>query len=90
MASVDFRGLRPRSRLVKTVALGRGGAETYCACVGFGAIRAGGFLPVTAAGSCKTVASAYFRGCGVCTQYDPKVVLGARTLNPKDDAYYGS
>ena len=48
--------------LAKTVALG--GDATDCAGVGFGAIRAGGFLPVKAAGGCKTVASAYFRGCG--------------------------
>ena len=27
--------------------------------MGFGAIRAGGFLPVKAAGGCKTVAGAY-------------------------------
>ena len=50
----------------------------------------GGFLPVEAAGGCKTVASAYFRGRGVCTQYGPKVILGAKTLDPKGDAYYGS
>ena len=42
---------------------GRGEA-TDCAGVGFGAIRAGGFLPVKAAGGCKTVAGAYFRGRG--------------------------
>ena len=39
---------------------------------------AGGFLPVKAAGGCKTVAGAYFRGRGACTQYDPKIVLGAK------------
>ena len=61
-----------------------------CAGVWFGAIRAGGFLPVKAAGGCKTVASAYFCGCGPCTQYDPKVILGAKALDPKGDAYYGS
>ena len=38
----------------------------------------------------KTVAGAYFRGRGACTQYDPKVILGAKTLDPKGDAYYGS
>ena len=57
----------------------------HCTRVGFGAIGAGGFLPVTAAGGCKTVAGAYFRGRGACTQYDPKVVLGAKTLDPKGD-----
>ena len=41
---------------------GRGGEATDCAGVGFGAIRAGGFLPVEAAGSYKTVAGACFRG----------------------------
>ena len=56
--------------------------------MGFGAIRAGSFLPVKAAGGCKTVAGAYFRSRGACTQYDPKVILGAKTLDPKCDAYY--
>ena len=38
--------------LSKTVCAGRGGggAATGCACVGFGAIQAGGFLPVEASG----------------------------------------
>ena len=58
--------------------------------VGFGALRVGGFLPVKAAGGCKTVACAYFRGRGACTQYDPKVILGAKTPDPRGDAYYGS
>ena len=30
------------------------------------------------------------RGRGACTQYDPKVLLGAKTLEPKGDAYDGS
>ena len=55
-------------------------AVTGCAGVGFGAMRAGGFLAVEAAGSCKTVAGAYFRGRRACTQYDPKVILGTKTL----------
>ena len=67
-----------------------GVAATGCACVGFGAIRAGGFLLVEAAGGFKTVARAYFRGRGACSQYDPKVIVGAKTLDPKCDAYYGS
>ena len=57
--------------------------------MGFGAIEAGGFLTVEAAGGYKTMASAYFRSRGACTQYDPKVILGAKTLDPKGDAYYG-
>ena len=61
-----------------------------CAGGGFGAIRAGGFLPVEEEGGCKTVASAYFRGRGAWTQYDPKVILGAKTLDPKGDAHYRS
>ena len=69
---------------------GWGGDATDCAGVGFGGIRAGGFLPVKAAGGCKTVAGTYFRGRGACTQYDPKVIPGAKTLDPKGDAYYGS
>ena len=58
--------------------------------MGFGAIRAGGFLPVEAAGGHKTVAGAYFCGRGACTQYDPKVIVGAKSLDRKGDAYYGS
>ena len=70
---------------------GNGGGEaTDCAGVGFGAIRAGGFLPVKAAAGGKTVAGAYFCGRGACAQYDPKIILGAKTLGPKGDAYYGS
>ena len=48
MASVDIRGLGPKKSLAKKVALG-GGDATDCAGVGFGAIRAGSFLPVKAA-----------------------------------------
>ena len=57
---------------------GKGGEATDCAGVGFGAIRAGGFLPAKTAGGCKAMAGAYFRGRGACTQYDPKVILGAK------------
>ena len=67
-----------------------GGDATDCAGMGFGATRAGGLLPVEAAGGCKTMASAYFCGRGACTPYDHKVILGAKTLDPKGDAYYGS
>ena len=67
---------------------GGGGDATDCAGVGFGAIRAGGFLPVEAAGGYKTVA--HFRAGGACTQHDPKIILGAKTLDPKGDAYHGS
>ena len=67
-----------------------GGDATDCAGVVFGAMRVGALLPMKAAGGCKTVAGAYFRGRGACTQYDPKVILGAKTLYPKGDAYYGS
>ena len=80
MAGVDFRGLRP----------GGGGDATDCAGVGFGAFRTGGFLRLEAAGGYKTLAGACFRGRGACTQYDPKVIVGARTLDPKGDAYCGS
>ena len=37
-----------------------GGLAADCAGAGFGAIRAGGFLPLEAAGGCKTVAGAYY------------------------------
>ena len=50
----------------------------------------GRFLPAEAAGGYKTVAGAYFCGLGACTQYDPKVILGAKTLDPKCDAKNGS
>ena len=30
------------------------------------------------------------RGRGACSQYDPKVIVGAKTLDPKCDAYCGS
>ena len=89
MAGVDFRGLRPENVWPRRSP--RGGVEaTDCAGVGFGAIRAGGFLPVEAAGGYKTVARAYFRGRGACSQYDTKVIVGAKSLDPKCDAYYGS
>ena len=79
-----------RQALAKTGALGGGDDATDCGGVGFSAIRATGVLPVEAAGGYKTVAGAYFRGRGACTQYDPKVIVGAKTLDPKCDAYSGS
>ena len=88
MAGVDFRELRPKNVWPRRSP--GGGEATDCAGVGFGAIWAGGFLPVEAAGGYKTVACAYFRGRGACTQYDPKVIRGARTLDPRGDAYCGS
>ena len=76
---VDFgQDGRPRN--------GGGGEATDCTGVGFGAIRAGGFLPVEAAGGYKTVAGAHLRVRGACSQYDPKVIVAARTLDPKYDA----
>ena len=90
MASVDFRGLRPKTVCARRSRRGGGVAATDWAGVGFGAIRAGGFLPAEAAGGYKTVAGAYFRGRGACIQYDPKVIVGAKALDPKGDAYYGS
>ena len=90
---VDFRGLSwtsAKKALSKTVAPRGGVAATDCACVGFGAIWAGGFLPVEAAGGWKTLACACCRGRGACSQYDPKDIVGARSLDPKGDAYYGS
>ena len=68
---------------------GGGGAMRLTA-PAWGAIRAGGSLPVEAAGGYKTVASAYFCGRGACAQYDPKVIVGAKALDPKGDAHYGS
>ena len=90
MARVDFRGLGPGKLWPRRSRWGGEGDATDCTGVGFGAIWAGGFLPVEATGGYKTVASAYFRGRGACTQYDPKVIVGAKALDPKGDAYYGS
>ena len=90
MAGVDFRGFRPKKVWPTRSRLGGVGDATDCAGMGFGAIRAGGFVHVKAAGGCKTVAAAYFRGRRACTQYDPKVILGAKTLDPKSDARSGS
>ena len=73
-----------RQALAKTVALGGGTMRR------FGAIRAGGFLRVESAGGYKTVAGAYFRGRVACALCDPKLILGAKTLDPKGDAYCGS
>ena len=83
-----------KKALSKTVAPG-GGAPGGGRCDGLrlrGVWRnsGGGFRPVEAAGGEKTVACAYFRGRGACSQYDPKVRVGARSLDPKGDAYYGS
>ena len=48
MAGVHFRGLRPKNVWPRRSPRG-GGEATDCAGVGFGAIWAGGFLPVKAA-----------------------------------------
>ena len=56
-------------------------AVTDCADVGFGAIRAGRFLPVEVAVGHKTVASAYFRGRRACTLTLKS--YWAKTLDPK-------
>ena len=49
---------------------------------GFWRNSGGSFLTVKAAGGCKTVAGAYFRSRGACSQYDPKVILGAKNPRP--------
>ena len=53
MAGVDFG----QKMSVQDGRAGGGVAATDCAGVGFGATRAGGFLPVEAAGGYKTVAA---------------------------------
>ena len=83
MAGACCRGLRPGKSRPTSRERRAGSHPADCAGVGFGAIRAGGFLQVEAAGGCKTVAGTYFRGHGACTQLDPKVILGAKTLDPK-------
>ena len=67
-----------------------GGLRRTALAWGLAQFRAGGFLPVEAVGGYKTVAGAHFRGRGACTQYHPKGIVGAKTLDPKCDAYYGS
>ena len=52
MAGVDSRGPWPGKVCGQDGRAGGAGA-TKCTCVGFGAIRAGGFLPVEAAGGYK-------------------------------------
>ena len=62
---VDFGHAAPSQHLGSE---GGGLDPADCAGVVFGAIRAGGFLPVEAPGGCKTVAGAYFRGREACTR----------------------
>ena len=57
MAGVDFRGLRPK-RSGRDGRAGGGGDATECAGVGFGAIRAGGFLEVVKPWQVRTFAVA--------------------------------
>ena len=59
-----------------------GGAKGsyYCA------IRAG---RVSARGG-RWRLGAYFGDREACAQYDPKVIVGAKTLDPKGDANFGS
>ena len=89
MAGAYFRGFRPGQSRPTSRERRCGLDAADCAGVGFGAIRAGGFLPVEA-GGCKTVASAYFGGRRACTQYDPRVILGAKASDLEGDAYCGS
>ena len=58
MAGVDFRGFRPKNVWPRRSPRG-GGEATDCAGMGFGTIRAGGFLPVKAAAGGKGTAGAY-------------------------------
>ena len=79
---VDFGQKRLWSRRSRPRG-GRGVVDaTDCGGVGFVAMRAGDFLRVEADVGHRTVASAYFRGCGACTQYDPKIILGATNPRP--------
>ena len=81
MAGVDFRGLRQKNSGQDGRAHEGVVDATDCAGVGFG--RAGDFLPVEAAVGHRTVAGAYFHGRGACTQYDPKIIMGATNLRPQ-------
>ena len=90
--SVDFRGLRPGKLWPRRSRWGGGwlwGDATDCAGVGFGTIRAGGFLPVEAAGGSKTVAGTYFRGRRAFTRYvNSKMSVCAKTLDPKGELFF--
>ena len=83
VASVDFRGFWPKKRLAKTVGLGRGGAMRRAQ---FGREV---FCPQRPTEVIKPWHARTF-GHGACTHYDPKVILGAKTLDPKGHAYHGS
>ena len=85
MTSMDFRGLRPKKVWPRWSRWARGAMRRIspaCVLTQFG--------HRVFCGNCKTVAGTYFRGSGACTQCDPKVILGAKTLDAKGDAYHGS
>ena len=88
MAGVDFRGLRPKNVWPRR-SFGGGARRRTAPAWGLAQFGREVFCPKAAAGG-KTVAGAYYRGRGACTQYDPKVILGAKAQDPKGDAYYSS
>ena len=78
-----------RQALAKTVALG-GGDATDCAGVGSGAIRVEGFLPVEALEVIKLWQARTFAAAELAPSMTLKSYSGAKTLDPKGDAYDGS
>ena len=86
MAGTYFRGLRSAGQVPANI------SATKARGIGSGGLRRHGVwrnssgrasVPVeaAAAGGCKTVAGAYFRGRRAW--YDPKVILGATTVDLK-------
>ena len=78
MTSVDFRGLRPKKVCQDGRAGGGGGRCDGLRRRGVWNKSGGRFLPLEAAGGFKTMAGEY---CRACAQYDPTVILGAKTLD---------
>ena len=88
MAAVDFRGLRPKN----SVQDGRAGGGRYDGLRLRGVWRNSGGR-ISARGGRWRLENRGMRVLsrrGACSQYDPKVIVGAKTLDPKCDAYYGS
>ena len=67
-----------------------GGEATDCAGVGFGAIRAGGFLPMKAAGGVKPWQARTFAVAELAPSMTLKSYWVQKAQDPKGDAYCGS
>ena len=89
MAGVDFRGLRPKSSVQDGRPRG-GGRCDGLRLRGVWRNSGGRFSARGGRWRLENRGMRVLRGRGACSQYDPKVIVGARTLDPKGDAYYGS